>query len=189
MHFEKSNPQALHCIRDDSGNEEYIEETKTEKELGVVISNDLKWRVHVDRMKGKANRILGMLERTFESRDPELWKEFYVSLVRQHLENAMQAWNPHVQGHIDKIERVQRRVTRIPTVMAKLEYEERLKRLSLTTLKYRRLRSDLIEMYKVMSNRENINLVKPLNLRKHTDIYGPAESFTRKQFKSAQRVF
>ena len=47
-------------------------------------------------MVGKANRMLGMLKKTFESRDPKLWKELYVSLVRPHLEYAVQAWNPHL---------------------------------------------------------------------------------------------
>ena len=62
---------------------------------------------------------------------------------------------------IDKIERVQRRASRIPSGFEKLKYEERFKRLISTTLKDKRLRGDLIEMYKVMSNsnRENINLV------------------------------
>ena len=68
-----------------------------------------------------------------ESREPGLWKDLNVSLVRPHLEYAVQAWNLHLHGDIDKIERVQRRVTRIPTGFEKLEYEDRLKRLSLTT--------------------------------------------------------
>ena len=45
---------------------------------------------------------------------------------------------------------------------------------SMTTLKDRRLRGDLIEIYKVTSRRESINWVKQLNLRKNVDIYGPA---------------
>ena len=128
----------------------------------------------MDRMVGKANRMLGMLKRTFESREPGLWKDLYVSLVRPHLEYAVQAWNPHLQG--DKIERVQRRATRIPTGFEKLEYEDRLKRLSLTTLQDRRMRGDLIETYKVMSGKESIDWVKPINLRKNVDISGPAAS-------------
>ena len=76
----------------------------------------------------------------------------------------MQAWNPHLQADIDKVESVQRRATRIPTGFGKLEYEETLKRIGLTTLKDRRLRGDLIEMYKVISRRESIEWVKPLNL-------------------------
>ena len=65
--------------------------------------------------------------------------------------------------------RVQRRATRIPTGFEKLEYEDRLKRLSLTTLQDRRMRGDLIEKYKVLSDRENI---ERLNLRKNVDISG-----------------
>ena len=62
-----------------------------------------------------------------------------------------------IHTYIEKFERVQRRATRIPFSFEKLVYEERLKRLCLTSLKDRGLRGDLIEMYKVMSNRENIN--------------------------------
>ena len=54
----------------------------------------------------------------------------------------MQAWNPYLQGDIDKIERVQRKVTRIPTGFEKFEYEDKLKKLSMNTLKDRRMRGD-----------------------------------------------
>ena len=62
-----------------------------------------------------------------------------------------------MQRDIDKIERIQRRATRIPTGFDKLEYEDRLKKLSMTPSKDRRIRGDLIETYKVLSNRENID--------------------------------
>ena len=62
----------------------------------------------------------------------------------------MQAWNPYLQGDIDKIEKVQRWATKIPTDFEKFEYEDRLKKQSVTTLKNRRKKGDLIEMYKVM---------------------------------------
>ena len=94
-------------MTDTSGNELSIEKTRLERDLGVNVSDDLKWSRHVNRTVAKANRILGMLKRTFESRDPELWKDLYVSLVRPHLEYAVQAWNPHLQGDIERIERVQ----------------------------------------------------------------------------------
>ena len=106
MHLKKSNHQVLYCMKDESWNEGYIEETKIERDLGVVISNDLKWREHVDRMAGNANRTISMLKRTFESRNFELWKELYVSLVRSHLEYDAQVRNPHLKGNMDKIEKV-----------------------------------------------------------------------------------
>ena len=77
----------------------------------------------MNRMVEKVNRTLGMLKRTFKSREPGLWKDLYVSLVRPHLEYAVQAWNPHLQGNIHKIERVQRKAIRITTGFEKLEYE------------------------------------------------------------------
>ena len=101
-----------------------------------------------------------------------------------------------MQGDIDKVERVQRRATRVPTGFEKFEYEDRLKKLSMTTLKDRRIRGDLIEMYKVMSSRESIDWVKPLNLRKNVDISGPAVSvrgnslsMRRESFSSRVRNF
>ena len=38
------------------------------------------------------------------------------------------------------------------------------------------MRGDLIETYKVMSGKESIDWVKPINLRKNVDISGPAAS-------------
>ena len=82
-------------MTDDSGYKREVDKTNLERDLGVIVANDLKWSEHVDRMVGKANRMLGMLKKTFESRDPKLWKELCVSLVRPHLEYAVQDWNPH----------------------------------------------------------------------------------------------
>ena len=86
------------------------------------------------------------------------------------LEYAVQIWNPRLLGDIGKIERVQRRSTRITLGFTKFQYEDRLKRFRRTTLKDSRLRGDLIEMYKVTSSRESINWVKSLKLKKNVDI-------------------
>ena len=67
-------------MTDSAGNENDIEETNIERDLGVIVGSDLKWSEHVDRMVGKANRTLGMLKRTFESREPGLWKETLTKL-------------------------------------------------------------------------------------------------------------
>ena len=58
---------------------------------------------------GKANRKQGMLNRTFKSKEPQLWKDLYVSLVRPHLEYAVQAWNPQLKGVIDKVDKIKER--------------------------------------------------------------------------------
>ena len=42
-----------------------LEQVKTHKHLGVIISSDLSWKPHVLSVAAKANRILGLLKRTF----------------------------------------------------------------------------------------------------------------------------
>ena len=73
------------------------------------------------------------------------------------LEYAVQTWSPHQIGHIRLIEGVQRRFTRMIPELKRLSYEARLKRLNLTTLEIRRIRGDLIEVYKILNGLEKIN--------------------------------
>ena len=127
-----------------------------EHDLGVLISSNLKWKSHINSVVSKANRVLGTLLKTFMSRDASLWRLLYISLVRPHLEFASTVWNPYLKGDIEALEKVQRRATRIPASMRTLEYEERLKIRDLTTLKERRERGDIIQMYKTMNGLEDI---------------------------------
>ena len=57
----------------------------------------------------------------------------------------------HLLKYVDLIERVQRRATKLVSGLVGLSYEERLKKLNLPTLSYRRLRGDLIETYKILN--------------------------------------
>ena len=57
---------------------------------------------------------------------------------------------------IEKIEKVQRRATRMMMGREVLDYESRLKRVGLTTLETRRLRADMLEVYKIMNGMEGI---------------------------------
>ena len=62
----------------------------------------------------KANKMIRMLKNTFINRDIKLWKQLYTSMIRPHLEYAIQVWNPYQIGDIDIIEIVQRRASKIP---------------------------------------------------------------------------
>ena len=72
------------------------------------------------------------------------------ALVRPILEYAQSVWSPYLKKHIDMIENVQRRSTKVIPGFKNLTYEERLRKLKLPTLKYRRLRGDMIEVYKIL---------------------------------------
>ena len=88
------------------------------------------------------------------------------ALVRPHLEYANQVWAPRHAKHIIMIENVQRRATKLVPSLANLEYEDRLKRLNLPTLAYRRLRGDLIEVYKIMSGKYDAEVCEGLIVRR-----------------------
>ena len=79
------------------------------------------------------------------------------SMVRPHLEYAVQAWCPNKISDIKLSEGVQRRFTKCIHELNKLPYEMRLKNLNLTTLETRRVRCDLIEEYRIMNGIEGID--------------------------------
>ena len=64
------------------------------------------------------------------------------------LEYGQAVWSPYLQKHINTLENVQIRATKLVDGLGKLEYSERLKRLNLPTLVYRRRRGDMIELFK-----------------------------------------
>ena len=73
----------------------------------------------------------------------------YKSIVRPHLDYCVQAWRPH-RKDIDKLEKVQRRATKMVEGLEGYSYRDRLRILGLTTLETRFLRADLIEVFKIL---------------------------------------
>ena len=105
----------------------------------------------------KANSILGMLKNTFTSRDGTTCATLFRTYVRPHLEFAISAWNPYLKRDIMALEKVQRRATRLPTAFRDADYEVRRARMGLTSLENRRLRGDLIQMFKIVNGFDNVN--------------------------------
>jgi len=63
----------------------------------------------------------------------------YTSLVRPDLYYASSVWCPYKTGDIEDIEKVQKLATKLVIQLKHLPYTERLKRLNLHTLKYRKI--------------------------------------------------
>ncbi len=70
-------------------------------------------------------------------------------LVRPHLEYAAQACSPNLVADADCLEQIQWLATRFVKGFRRLPYEERLRRLGLHSLRRRRIRGDLIVVYKM----------------------------------------
>ena len=134
-----------------------MEETIAEKDVGVTIDNKLSFDKHITEKVNKANSIIGVIRRTFEYLDLKTFRMLYVRLVRPHLEYVNPVWNPYLKKHIDMIENIQRRATKLIPGLSDLSYEDRLRRLKLPSLSYRRSRGDMIEVYKIMSGQGSQN--------------------------------
>ena len=106
--------------------------------------------------------VLGIIRNSFLHLDKESFMCLYKAMVRPHLEYANQVWAPRYQRQIDALENVQRRATRLIPGLKHLSYEDRLKYLKLPTLTYRRLRGELIEVYKIFTSKYDPDVCKNL---------------------------
>ena len=71
------------------------------KDIGVIIDPKLSFEHHIAAKINKANSVLGLINRTFEYKDPKTMVLLYKSLVHPHLEYANQIWapTPHETRH------------------------------------------------------------------------------------------
>ena len=120
------------------------------KDLGVIIDKDLSFEFHTQEKINKANRIMGMIRRAFTYLDEEMFLCLFKAFVRPHVEYANAVWNPYKAKDVLAVENVQRRATKLLPSLKSLSYSERLKKLKLPTLVYRRARGDMIETYKLL---------------------------------------
>ena len=124
----------------------------SEKDLGVFVDPLLDFDVHMTTQIKKARGIAAMILRSITSRSSDILIPLYKALVRPILEYASVVWCPYLKKDKQRIETVQRHFTKNIEGMNTLEYEERLRKLNLPTLEFRRLRGDLIETYKITHN-------------------------------------
>ena len=77
----------------------------------------------------------------------------FKGLVRPIIEYGNVVWFPYKFKDVKNVEKVQQDFTRYIVGMKHLSYHERLQKLKLPSLEYRRLRGDMIEVYKIVHNK------------------------------------
>jgi hypothetical protein len=199
MPFNIDKCKVLHIARDVHATEYFIGNNKlaavtSECDLGVIVQSDLKVSLQLSKVCKTANRILGMISRTFTYKSADIVVLLYKSLVRPHLDYCVQTWRPHLIKDIELIEKVQKRVTRMALPGTEHSYEERLKMLKLTTLETRRLRGDLIETFKIMKGVYGIHPTdyfsfSETSLRGHTlKLFKPRFNTNTGKFSFSNRI-
>ena len=159
MHLGYRNDKVKYILNDIQ-----LKSVDNQIDLGVTVSNTLKPSQQCSEIIKRANKIIGLIGRSFECKSKTVILTLYTSLVRPLLEYCVQAWCPYYQKDIDKLERVQRRVTKMIPSLRNKSYEERLEELNLFTLSQRRLRGDLIQAFKIIKGIDNMDCSKYFTL-------------------------
>ena len=133
-------------------NSDVIPRVNSVTDLGIVFSTNLDFTEYINSCISKAFSRSCLIFKGFSCHNSVVLSKAFVTYVRPLLEYNTYIWSPTDVGSITKLERVQRRFTkRIPAV-AHLSYRDRLEMLGLESLEFRRLRYDLVMMYKIVHN-------------------------------------
>ena len=190
LHLGPGNP---HSNYDMSGH--ILSSTKSEKDLGVLVDSSLNFHSQTSAAVAKANKLLGIIKKSFASLSKELLPPLFKTLIRPHLKFGNSIWGPQSRGDQKLIERVQRRATKLIPELQTKTYSQRLRELNLPSLTYRRLRGDMITIYQILHGSIDvqeglIQLSNTRNTRGHNlNLHKPrAKSRARRNFLSVRAV-
>ena len=147
-------------------------QTSVEKDLGVHIDCQLKFREQAAAAVSKASRILAVIRRSFCAIDEATLPLLFRTMVRPHLEYANTVWGPFNREDQKRVERVQRRATKLIASIRDRPYEERLQILDLPSMYHRRRRGDMITVYQILQQKVDMNASKFFTLAKNDNTRG-----------------
>lgn len=128
-----------------------LERVTSKKDLGVIFDEKLNFDDHIDKITRKAYQMLGFIFHSCKRfKNPESVITLYKTYVRSQLEYCAVVWSPIYQNNVDKLEKVQRKFTRMlyrKFNWPKVNYHEQLERLSIPLLESRRFIADEIFLY------------------------------------------
>ena len=105
----------------------------------------------------KGNKIIWLIRTNSMYKEEELIIPLYKAIVRPHLEYCIQACRPYRKKDIYKLDKVQRRATKMIPKLRDLSYESRLLQCGLTTLETSRLRGYQIKVFKIVNGYEDVD--------------------------------
>jgi hypothetical protein len=129
--------------------------------LGIELSDDLSWNLHINNVISKASRVLGFISRNLYRCPEQIKVQAYLTLVRPHLEYASSIWDPYTSTLIKKMEMVQRRAARFARGCYSREpgtVTALLQDLEWQSLEIRRKLNRLAIFYKATNNQIALNI-------------------------------
>ena len=135
-------------------NHETIKSASTQSvDLGILVSDNLKWSPHIINIVARSNRMLGFLRRNcFHLTDVDAPRLLYLSLVRSHLSFGSEIWAPQgPSADLLRLEEIQRRATKFILQDYESSYVDRLKKLDFIPISYWHEIKDIVFLHKCKS--------------------------------------
>jgi len=86
------------------------ESVEEERDLGVIITADLKCSSQCIKSAATARRVIGMVRRNFNHLDIADFRLIYKTYIQPHLEFCIQGWSPHLVKDIKVMVRKQQQI-------------------------------------------------------------------------------
>ena len=173
LHLGRTNEKHRYFMgAGDNSPHTHLKRTDEEKDLGVVVDSQLTFSSHCDKVVNTANKLLGIMRRSFSYLDKNVFSLVYKGIIRPIIEYASSVYDPILIRDINKIESIQRRATKMVIGLSDKSYEERLKELELPSLRFRRMRGDMINVYKYLHQEYEVDSTKILPLNQDTRTRG-----------------
>ena len=144
LNFNPKKCKVMHLAFNNNPSHQYfldgilLEDVESEKDLGLLVSENLSWDDNIRTCIKDANQCIGWIARNLLTRDHNIISKVYKTIIRPKLEYGVQLWNPAAcHGNwsiILELEAIQRRFTRLANNVGLLPYSKRLELMNLTTL-------------------------------------------------------
>ena len=131
---------------------------KTEfSDLGIIVHSSIQFKHHVQLVVSKCLIKLGLINKVFKNKSSKTTVQLYKAFVRPSLDYLSIIWNPYTKSAIESIERVQRRMCNLIPDIRHLAYHDQLSSLGIYSLRARRLRYQLISIFKIYKGFTKLN--------------------------------
>ena len=127
-------------------------------DLGVSFQSNLQFdNITVANICAKANRTVGIIKHTFSRMNIDMLRILFKSLVRPILSYCSSICSPYTKFSARTIEHIQRRAAKMVEIFKDVSYSYRLRIICMPTLQFKRLRTDMIQVYKNFNGYEYID--------------------------------
>ena len=137
-----------------------VKEVEMFRDLGILITNDLKWSTHISSIKNSASVTSYQLRKFIKTKNIWTWIRLYKTYVRPKVEFNTTIWSPFLLKDIKQLEAVQKKFTKFAFKKCSIpfrDYNSRLNMINMLSLHSRRIFFDLVLMFKLVNKISDLN--------------------------------